>query len=77
MITYKQLTLAEIFEDCQHKFDNDKYQFLSLLLLYVDLYCLKLFFLILDKQNLHSPIADQTISNLVLRILQHFPYIRM
>ena len=31
MITYKQLTLAEIFEDCQEKFDNDKYQFLSLL----------------------------------------------
>ena len=30
MITYKQLTLAEIFEDCQNKFDNDKYQFLSL-----------------------------------------------
>ena len=29
MITYKQLTLAEIFEDCQNKFDNDKYQFLS------------------------------------------------
>ena len=23
MITYKQLTLAEIFEDCQNKFDND------------------------------------------------------
>ena len=31
MITYKQLTLAEVFEDCQKKFDNDKYQFLSLL----------------------------------------------
>ena len=31
MITHKQLTLAEIFEDCQNKFDNDKYQFLSLL----------------------------------------------
>ena len=31
MITYKQLTLAEIFEDCQNKFDNDKYQFFSLL----------------------------------------------
>ena len=31
MITYKQLTLAEIFEDCHNKFDNDKYQFLSLL----------------------------------------------
>ena len=31
MITYKQLTLAEIFEDCQNKFDNDKYRFLSLL----------------------------------------------
>ncbi len=24
MITYKQLTLAEIFEDCQNNFDNDK-----------------------------------------------------
>lgn len=31
MIPYKQLTLAEIFEDCQEKFENDKYQFLSLL----------------------------------------------
>ena len=31
MITYKQLTLAEIFEDCQNKFNNDNYQFLSLL----------------------------------------------
>ena len=27
MITYKQLTLAEIFENFQNKFDNDKYQF--------------------------------------------------
>lgn len=31
MITYKQLTLAEIFEDCQNKFDNDKYLFLLFL----------------------------------------------
>ena len=31
MITHTQLTLAEIFEDCQNKFNNDKYQFLSLL----------------------------------------------
>lgn len=31
MITHKQLTLAEVFEDCQNKFDNDKYHFLSLL----------------------------------------------
>ena len=31
MITHKQLTLAEVFEDCQNKFNNDKYQFLSLL----------------------------------------------
>ncbi len=31
MITHKQLTLAEVFEDCQNNFDNDKYQFLSLL----------------------------------------------
>ena len=31
MITHKQLTLAKVFEDCQNKFDNDKYQFLSLL----------------------------------------------
>ena len=31
MITHKQLTLAEIFDDCQNKFDNDKYQFFQLL----------------------------------------------
>ena len=31
MTTHKQLTLAEVFEDCQNKFDNDKYQVLSLL----------------------------------------------
>ena len=31
MITHKQLTLADIFDDCQNKFDNDKYQFLALL----------------------------------------------
>ena len=29
MITHKQLTLAEVFEDCQNKGDNDKYQFVS------------------------------------------------
>lgn len=31
MITHKQLTLAEFFENCKNKFDNDKYQFLALL----------------------------------------------
>lgn len=31
MITYKQLSLADFFTDCQNKFDNDKYAFLSLL----------------------------------------------
>ena len=31
MITHKQLSLADVFEDCQNKFDNDKYQFFSLL----------------------------------------------
>lgn len=31
MIPHRQLTLAEVFDDCQNKFDNDKYQFLSLL----------------------------------------------
>ena len=31
MITYKQLSLANIFSDCQNKFDNDKYEFLSIL----------------------------------------------
>ena len=37
MIPYKQLTLAEVFDDCQNKFDNDKYQFLSLLDKTIDL----------------------------------------
>ena len=31
MITHKQLSLADIFTDCQNKFDNDKYEFLSIL----------------------------------------------
>ena len=31
MIPYKQLSLADIFSDCKEKFENDKYQFLSLL----------------------------------------------
>lgn len=31
MITYKQLSLADIFADCQEKFENDKPAFLSLL----------------------------------------------
>ena len=31
MITHKQLSLADIFTDCQNKFENDKYQFLQLL----------------------------------------------
>lgn len=31
MIPYKQLSLKDIFDDCQNKFDNDKYQFLELL----------------------------------------------
>lgn len=31
MITYKQLSLAEIFTDCQEKFENDKPAFLDLL----------------------------------------------
>ncbi|KPU43721.1 hypothetical protein OXPF_31630 [Oxobacter pfennigii] len=31
MLPYKQLSLADIFSDCKEKFENDKYQFLSLL----------------------------------------------
>ena len=31
MIPYKQLSLADIFQDCQEKFKNDKPTFLSLL----------------------------------------------
>ena len=31
MIPHRQLSLTEVFEDCQNKFDNDKYQFLTLL----------------------------------------------
>lgn len=31
MISYKQLFLADIFTDCQNKFDNNKFAFLSLL----------------------------------------------
>lgn len=31
MIPHKQLSLVDIFNDCQNKFDNDKYEFLSIL----------------------------------------------
>lgn len=31
MIPYKELSLADIFTDCQNKFENDKYEFLSML----------------------------------------------
>ena len=37
MIPYKQLSLADIFEDCQNKFENDKPAFLSLLEKHIDL----------------------------------------
>lgn len=37
MIPYKQLSLADIFTDCQNKFDNDNYEFLSLLDQTIDL----------------------------------------
>lgn len=37
MIPYKQLSLAEIFQDCQDKFDNDKPAFLSLLENHIDM----------------------------------------
>jgi len=37
MISYKQLSLADIFSDCKEKFENDKYQFLSLLQNTIDL----------------------------------------
>ena len=30
MIPHRQLTLAEVFDDCQNNFNNDKYQFLTL-----------------------------------------------
>lgn len=37
MIPHKQLSLADIFQDCQNKFDNDKYEFLELLDQTIDL----------------------------------------
>ncbi len=37
MIPYKQLSLADIFSDCQDKFNHDKHQFLALLEQTIDL----------------------------------------
>ena len=37
MIPYKQLSLADIFQDCQEKFGNDKPAFLSLLEEHIDM----------------------------------------
>lgn len=37
MMPYKQLSLADIFSDCQNKFENDKPTFLSLLENHIDI----------------------------------------
>ena len=37
MIPYKQLSLADIFQDCQNKFDHDKPALLSLLETHIDI----------------------------------------
>lgn len=37
MIPYKRLSLADIFTDCQNKFNHDKYQFLEILSQTIDL----------------------------------------
>lgn len=37
MIPYKQLSLADIFSDCQNKFNSDKPTFLSLLETHIDI----------------------------------------
>src|SRR5699024_2448380 len=37
MIPYKQLSLEDIFSDCQNKFENDKPAFLSLLETHIDM----------------------------------------
>ena len=37
MIPYKQLSLNDIFQDCQNKFENDKPAFLSLLEQHINL----------------------------------------
>ena len=37
MITYRHFSLADTFSDCKEKFENDKYQFLSLLQNTIDL----------------------------------------
>ena len=37
MIPYKQLSVADIFKDCQDKFENDKPDFLSLLEQHIDM----------------------------------------
>ena len=37
MTPYKQLSLTDVFQDCQDKFDSDKPAFLSLLEQHIDL----------------------------------------
>ena len=68
MITYKQLTLAEIFEDCQNKFDNDKYQFLSLLMKPLTLMKLFLFLLFLT----FTPTPEDLANISFIQCLRHF-----
>ena len=87
MITYKQLTLAEIFENCQEKFDNDKYQFLSLLddafsiriaNLFRDyLYpiILHIYFFQTQMPSVNNRFSRFLVLHLYYRILQPIPYL--
>ena len=53
MISQKQLSLADIFEDCKDIFESDKPQFLTLLEDYIDLN--KLFRFLFAIITMHPP----------------------
>lgn len=53
MIPQKQLSLADIFEDCKEIYESDKPQFLTLLENHIDL--MKLFRLLFIIITMHPP----------------------
>ena len=54
MIPQKQLSLADIFEDCKEIYESDKPQFLTLLENHIDL--MKLFRLLFIIITMHPPV---------------------
>lgn len=64
MIPYEQLSLADIYPDCQDKFENDKPKFLSLLESHID---------IDEIMSMTKPLAEHIVNVNVIILVHLLP----